>query len=193
MTIPVGYGQINWKMGGSALPTGAEVTMGIDISAALITQAEVANLAIEGWDAEIAPWISDGFELTSVLVKYGPDATGPSIEIGASVNGEHAGVGAPPNVAYLLKKITADGGRAGRGRLYVPGVPEAQVDSAGLLTSTVRNGLDAGWEAFAAAFVAEAIGFVVLHQDGSPISTPSPITSLVVDNRVATQRQRLRR
>ena len=193
MTIPVGYAQVNWKLSGASLPTGAETTLGLDISGASVTQEEVANLAIAGWDAEIAPWISDGFVLTSVLVKYGPDATGPSVEIGATVNGEHAGVGAPPNVAYLVQKQTASGGRAGRGRMYIPGVPEGEVTAAGVLSSTVRNGLSAGLEAFATAFEAVGCSPVVLHQPGSPLLTPTEITNFLVSPSVATQRQRLRR
>jgi hypothetical protein len=120
----------------------------------------------------------------------GPDDTGPSALHSAVEPGAGDSAAAPPNVSVLVRKNTALGGRKGRGRMYIPGVAEADSDGAGVMSS-VRQ---AAWQAQADTFlVAAALGGlagVVLHEDAT---TPTPIISLAVDGRVATQRRRLRR
>lgn len=193
MTIPNGFAQINWILSGSSLPTGAQVTMGVDVSGNPGTPEDLANFAINQWDTYFAPSIVDGYVLTACLVKFGPDATGPSALVGTTVNGEAPGDPAPPNLAYLVRKNTAFGGRAGRGRMYIPGVPEEQVTGAGVLDGTWRANLEASLELSRADFDGVAYPWVLLHQPGSPISSPTPITSVSVQSVCATQRQRLRR
>jgi hypothetical protein len=127
---------------------------------------------------------------------------------GKPINGAAAAsVGAVPSVAYLIRKNTANRPR-GRsdGRIYLPGVPEDQVDNAGVLSSAQRNNVVTGIDAFYAGVTDNPIGsdvnrwLVVLET--TPLSrapgTQSVtvgsrrVTSLTVDQKVATQRRRLR-
>ena len=193
MTIPVGYAQVNWICGGTSLPTGAQFTLGLDLSGYSGDIQTLAGILGDCYDDDIAPSVSDGFGLTDVLVKYGPDETGQSWLQPYVANGEHAGVGAPPNTAYLIQKQTTMGGRAGRGRMYIPGVPEASITSSGVLDSTLRTDLGSGLDNLVGTLAVAGVVPVVLHQPGSPLVIPTEITALTVSPVVATQRQRLRR
>lgn len=102
-----------------------------------------------------------------------------------------AAIGAPPNnVSTLVKKITALGGRSGRGRMFLPpfNLNETSVANNGMITGAVLATMQTGINA---AFW--AANRVLLHDSATPGSPdPTPITSLIVDPQVATQRRRLR-
>lgn len=123
----------------------------------------------------------------------------------------------PPNVAYLIRKVTSRGGRRGRGRWYLPGVQEAHVDNDGLLTSTIVGTYNTEFDEYLAALAATGTGSeqpvipLLLHNNSStttrsssPGSTtvtvtqgalgplPDIITDMTCEPRVATQRRRLR-
>lgn len=193
MIIPSGYAQLNAIFTGASVPTGAQYTLGLDIGAFAggtqdIAQAFEASLVTAGLAAQIA----NNCNMTSVLVKEGPNATGPSFLEPANDpgTGGTAGAVAP---AYLVHKNTADGGRAGRGRMYIPGVPEAKVDAGGVLASGVATAVTTAMNTLLADLTAEDLIPVVLHGAGSPISTPSVITAFSCDTVVGTQRRRQRR
>lgn len=100
----------------------------------------------------------------------------------------------PQNCAFLVKKRTAFGGRQNRGRMYIPGCPQESVDASGVLTAgkvaSIAGKLNTWLDAINGhAHVDTA---VVLHGPGTFSPTPTPITSLTVDARIATQRRRLR-
>lgn len=191
--IPTGFAQINWQFTGDSCPTGAETTLGVDLGSFTDPPDDLAVVAGNLWETHINPQIVTTCTLSGVLVKYGPNATGPSAQITTAHVGNLAAAGAAPNTTYLVRKVTALGGRAGSGRMYVPGVTEDDVDPDGTVTpamvTLLQSNFDDLWDAL------DVGGFtpVLLHSAGSPLSTPTPITSLRVDARVATQRRRLRR
>lgn len=98
------------------------------------------------------------------------------------------------NVALLVQKRSDFGGRRNRGRMFMPGVPESAVNEIGELTSTYRNAvqglLDDWLENLQAGGALNTSNMVILHS--SAPSTPTVVTSLTCDSRVATQRRRLR-
>jgi hypothetical protein len=194
MTIPTGFGQINWIMGGLALPTEAQVTMGVDLTGFSGDAVDFADAAVDAWDTAGV----NGIQCTEVglirtLVKMGPDATGPSHERSSLIGGAVTATVVPPNVALLVRKITDLGGRAGRGRLYLPGLDEDEVNGQGTISGGLASTAQGVFNALATALIGADLFPVVLHGEGSPITTPTPITSLSVDSTVATQRRRLRR
>jgi hypothetical protein len=190
--IPAGYAQANWIMGGTGLPQGAQVTLGFSIGGYAGDAADLADLCIDEWVARIKPITPASITLSSVLVKFGPDATGPSVDVSAGEVGSGGGTATAPNTAWLVHKVTALGGRAGRGRMYWPGVQESEVDSAGQLSTAFRNGAQTNMTAMLGAFTLLNAVPVVLHGEASPITTPTVITVLRVDGTAATQRRRLR-
>lgn len=192
MPIPTGYAQANLIFGNAAAPEGAEVTLGLDISAFGGTITEAGEAVGDAFVAEILPLLTDQVQLQGVLVKYGPDATGPSTLVPYANTGSVTTAGAPPNVAFLIHKETALGGRAGRGRMYLPGVAEAKVSVSGTLEGATKADLDGGFDDFGTALATALLTPVLLHGVGSPVSTPTPITQFTADSKVATQRRRLR-
>jgi hypothetical protein len=97
----------------------------------------------------------------------------------------------PQNCAFLIHKLTNTPGRKGRGRMFLPPfyADETTVTPTGFLTNP--DGFSSLWNNFRTAIVdhADFTGFFVLHADGS---TPSAIHTFRCDDRVATQRRRLR-
>lgn len=197
MTIPVGFAQINFRLGsnqGGAWE--AEVTTGVDISGNAGTLASMLDQACDIFELRIVPQLTSDVQFRGGLMKWGPDETGPSGEDVRLAVGGVGTPGLPPNVAWLIRKQTALGGRRGRGRWYIPGVPEAAADSNGALASASATAMNVAVGNFLTDMVAGALEPVVLHDgpavSGSPEPAPTPITGLVCATHVATQRRRLR-
>lgn len=194
MVIPAGYAQANIVFEGAAVPTGAEMTIGLNVG----TFGQPASVAAAGvFDAMDTAnmntlWTSV-LQVSEVRVKYGPDETGPTGIHTAVLTGTLATTGAAPMVSVLVQKVTALGGRAGRGRCYMPGVIDGLVDASGGLDTGYQAAAQTSWDDFLAELIATDLEPVVLHGAGSPISLPTTITSFAVANQVASQRRRNRR
>lgn len=186
--IPDGYSQHTYLFSGEMLPTGAAITLGINFVAQTIVQ-EAAD-SRDNFQTNILPLLSSSLTFDGVLVKRGPNATGPIQFSPAGVAGGASAVGIAPNVSALVRKVTAAGGRKNRGRLFLPGMLESNVDPAGTLSPTFQETLQDAWADFAGQLVLDDMGPVVLHSDAT---APTPVTSFGVDSKVATQRRRLRR
>lgn len=193
MPIPAGYGQVNLVFTGANAPTGMECTFGINVGT---YSADPTSAAVDIGDAlgasNLDSLTCDDVNLTTIMVKYGPDATGPSGFFAFSGEGT-LGNQLAPNTAVLVQKITALGGRAGRGRLYWPAATEAGTGSDGVLTAGSVAVLQTAFSAFFTALQSTDLEPVLLHGEGSPIVLPTPLTAFTVQSRVATQRRRLRR
>lgn len=192
MPTPVGYASVLHSFSGLSLPLGAAVTYGVDITVFAGDPISLAQDLHDFWTTRFMPFMPTSSSIDSTLVKFGPDATGPSAEYTDVNGGGSAGVPASPNVAYLIHKNTSLGGRAGRGRLYLPGVTEANVDGAGVVLPAGRTAIQTAATAFLGDLTSNNTDMVLLHGPGAPISSPTNVSSLSVDSRVATQRRRLR-
>ena len=191
--IPAGAAQANFLFTGAAAPTGAECTLGIDLPGSPPGVETVAEILYTAWADLFLPLQSDQIVLAGVLVKYGPSDTGPSALFTGSSQGTITDDGISPNVAYLVQKNTALGGRAGRGRMYVPGGIDEEVGVSGGLDAGVVSDWNTALETFIDNLTFVSLPPVLLHGVGSPISTPTVITSMVMQGTAATQRRRLRR
>lgn len=193
MTIPTGYAQATWFFGGGGMPLGGAITAGLDIGGAVGTPLELATGLFGAFGGTVMNQVSSEITLTGCRVKFGPDETGPSAEFNGAVAGANTGECSPPNVTFLVRKLTALGGRSGRGRWYIPGVRETSVGEDGVLQEGSVTFMQAELDDFLVAVGALNTNLVVLHQPGAPLTTPTPLTALQCDSRVATQRRRLRR
>jgi hypothetical protein len=192
--IPTGYAQANLRFTGVALPLGAEITQGHDVGAFIGDPSDLADLVATAWGLSGLNGMQvSEVALTSVEVKYGPNATGPSGLWTGLVTGAVSGDSVEPNTAALVHKKTAFGGRAGSGRFYIPGIADSTVSNAGVITGTTVAAYNGWLAAYLSGFSPVDADLVLLHGEGSPITTPTPVTSLECDARVATQRRRLRR
>lgn len=115
--------------------------------------------------------------------------TGAEFHDTAPVSGDYVGTAAPPNVALLLRKDTGLAGRPNRGRMYLPGIPEAEFNVAGSLVPTFVADANVAAEAFFDKLVADDVP-LLLHHRGP--NTFTAVSSLTADGVVATQRRRVR-
>lgn len=101
----------------------------------------------------------------------------------------------PPNVALLVHKRTARGGRRGRGRLFMPWfLNEAKVTSSGMVDPAEQVALQTPFNLWLADLASRGIPMVLLHQGGdTPPGPPNLVTSLAIDPMISTQRRRLGR
>lgn len=188
--IPVGYSQVNLIFTGTAIPTGAQVTFGVE-NASGLTPLAIGALVSGNWTSagmtisHVATCL-----LSGVLVKNGPNATGPAAQFSVATPGTSPGVTGYAGASTLARKNTASGGRRGRGRMYLPGIAEAEIDPGGALGGGFRTSVQTACTALLAAQIADAIPMVLLHSDAT---TPTAVTSITVDAIVATQRRRQRR
>lgn len=194
MEIPNGYAQANYLFEGDALPTGAEMTLAWDVGGFSGSVQDCADALVVAWNqTAIDDMYSLQVALVGILVKFGPTATGPSALGVTSTPGSASAAAVPPNTAALVHKQTNFGGRAGRGRMYFPGMPEGSVTSAGVLDENWRAALETELNDMVAAAILADLTPVLLHGADSPITVPTPVTGLAVSGTVATQRRRLRR
>jgi hypothetical protein len=190
--IPFGFSQVNYLFEGPGLPTGAQVTLGVTRSGASPPAVE-AEAFWDYWRDELLPLQHDGIDLVGCLVKHGPNATGASGTYTASESGSAAGPGVTAAVSLLVQKVTASGGRTGKGRFYIPGLLESSVVAAGAVDSGDLAAWQTGLDDFYARFIAVGADPVLLHSPDSPVSTPIEITEFRAQGVVATQRRRQRR
>jgi hypothetical protein len=192
--IPVNYAQANIRMTGAAVPSGAEITMGFNKELYGGTPAAAANeIRTAFGSSAIRALLTVALNIESVLVKYGPNDTGPAGESTGVLVGTAAGTAVSPNVAVLIKKNTGFGGRTGRGRFYIPGIPEAHINESGAILPSAITSWGSALEAFRTVLVSLGLVPTLLHAPLSPVQVPMPITSFTVDGTGATQRRRMRR
>lgn len=193
MPIPENYGQVTFGFTGAGAPTGAAITFGIfrgDDKSPADCALEINGVFLA---TNIKTQLSNSLNHSSTLVKFGPDDTGPSAEvpgIGLMSSGDAQ---AAPNLSLLIQKRTLFGGRSGRGRFFLPGVPEGQVTASGTINAPYVNGMQNVMTDFLEGLQGAGWPMVVLHRPGAPLTTPSPVASLLVQATAATQRRRLRR
>lgn len=193
MLIPEDFAQVNLIFSGNAVPTGAQCTFGVDVSAFSGNPGGAAAAIGTSWGTNIMPNLSSTIALASVLIKYGPSETGPSAEVSVDVAGGKQAFSDPPNTALIIRKHTAAGGRTGRGRMFVPGAYSDDIDSSGVVSSELIGFLEADLLTFLGELTTADLPPVLLHAEGSPVITPTPITAFTVDAKAGTQRRRLRR
>lgn len=104
--------------------------------------------------------------------------------------GTESAMGLPPQVAVLVRKVTDTGGRAGRGRMYLPGLTISHVLDGGFVHPTSRGLLQAEVSDFRSSIAASDLPMHVLHAGASP--APSSVVALEVQAILATQRRRIR-
>ena len=208
MSPPVGFAEITHEFTGVGVPLGAAVVFGVEhdgIVGPSTLGAELNTL----WNTHMRTSYGSEVNMVNTVVKFGPPSTGASAEVSNTGGGGLlSGVATSPNVAFLLVKNTALGGRRGKGRMYLPGVTEASVDQGGnVLASTVttQSGDANDWLGALAVNDSPMVLFhgpeyVWILVGGQPRRVPTvpflPLFSYVQtispSSRVATQRRRLR-
>ena len=177
------------KFIGAAAPRGSQVTYGVDAST-VTDPGDIAGLVIAEYTAHLRAFQTTEIALGSVLVKVGPNATGPEAEVPAGVPGTSASDAVSPQVAGLVTKLTAGGGRHSKGRIFWPGLSETWVGGDGLIDPTAHASLVSAFEDWFTASDTDGIPMYLLHSDAT---APTILTALLFTTKVATQRRRLRK
>lgn len=112
-------------------------------------------------------------------------------EIATPVVGTQTANTVPIGTAILIKKITQNGGRRHRGRMFWPPVAfnESIISPAGVIATAELAAEQTKWTNFATSLSSGDYPMVIFHDDGSPSTL---VSSLVLDSLCATQRRRMR-
>jgi len=196
MLIPVNWA--NWIMryqfegDAEAMIT----TMGVNVSSWGGDYAEGLEWLSDAWLACIVGSLAETVISGPYSLAVGQDGGDPiTYEYTATNAGDAPSFPMWPNTAVLVKKATASGGRRNRGRMYVPGLAiRSLVTPAGIIDPSFLADFQTNLDTFL-SYVNAGTGFSatnlgVLHSE--PPSAPAVITALTADNKVATQRRRLR-
>jgi hypothetical protein len=193
MTVPIGFvdAWVRYTLAGDLDPM--FTALGYRVDTPPFTQAN-ADALIAEMHAALDGCTTSAYTLDGGFVLVGNDGGDIRYDVTVSRAGALGGSANPQNVATLVRKNTGLGGRRNRGRMFLPGIPEAFTADNGIIApanvttlQTAVNLLHSG-----ALFAASNVdAMVLLHS--TPPTTPTVINSLDVQNLVATQRRRLRR
>jgi len=190
VTIPDGFGQLSLvhtgdNFEGECVNTFGFINPGEEDAVAV---GDVFKGALVG--SNLLDSYSSSVELTEVRVKLGPNSTGESGVVDIGLAGAVGGQAVSPQVCMLVRKNTALGGRRGRGRFYIPGIPATHLDNSGSFDATDVGIIVDEWTAIWDVMSFVGLAQRLLHDSAL---TPTPVTSMVGFSRVATQRRRARR
>jgi len=189
--IPAGYGIVTHKytLAGRAAPF--VFTHGYKLD-----NAETAD----GEAAEVGGFWLANFTAATTLNSYTFVGThilrnnGGVFEDGdfiSSTTGTVNATAVTPAVCVLVQKKSGIAGRKFRGRMYLPPafLPEANVDNAGIIDGATLTGIQGRATGYLDNLATDVSAMYLLHRD---LSTPTGVTSLLVESMVGTQRRRQR-
>lgn len=202
LIIPPGFGQAVYELALTGDSEQMVVTCGHDLSFWAGDFQSAVNRLHTDFGANIMPMLINDYSLTGVTLYVGSDPPPYAVytSTNATVTGPGSAEGLPQNCALLIRKRTDLAGKRGRGRLYLPGIEEGLVTSAGVVSPAAVASFQTQVDAWYTDLTTTGGGFepnppVVLHRSEGigAEPAPTPITVFVVDGVIATQRQRLRR
>lgn len=168
--------------------------------AANVMHFRSATLNAEGvWgvlDADVVTAMWDQTDANSAVVDVSvTPLDGTSVTFSATPAGTKwkGGIGpgtdCTPQVASIVKLLTATRGRSYRGRVFLPFVSEDANDS-GFLASATQVAMQSAWSTFLATAAGDDLQLVVASYKHA---TAADVTVLQVESLLATQRDRQRR
>lgn len=194
--IPPGFAQYIMPITRAGDPDAYAVTWAndVDLSAAPTLQEYVNEIQADF----VTKWTSsfpNDCTIGPVTMRFGQDGGDPLVLIASTTGtGTNNTDFLPQNAALLVQKRSLLGGRRNRGRLFMPVLTEGAVNEVGQLSPTQLTSYQNVANSWLSSYNNEIGAFgdmVILHSSGD--STPTPVTSLVVQGTIATQRRRLRR
>jgi hypothetical protein len=194
--VPSGFTNVSYRLSLAGDAEEMLVTMGFRIETGFGINPAGAALLADSFQQNMLNLCAAGYTFRGLRAADGPDGQGQVHEVERSVTSTSTKLGMPPNTAYLTRKVTGLGGRRNRGRFYMPGVSEIDVDNTGLLTPTHRTNYQTSVNNWFTQNLAgpEIASHALFHDtpEGVPGVAPTDILSLNVQGKVATQRRRLR-
>lgn len=198
--IPDGYAQVtlNW----TNVFTSRVYSTVLGVKQDDATADEIGETVSTAWSTSLKDPLDASISLSTLTIRVGP-STGPdpglAIDYPVNLPGNEAMSGVPCNSALLVKKLTAFGGRANRGRNYWPGLlAEGNVDEVGNVESSHVSYLQGIFLDFFGKLgsgndvTTSPCPLVILHDETSPTTTPRLVVAVQVQPLIATQRRRVR-
>lgn len=165
----------------------------------LLTPPEIAGVANQvnaAWQIAMKAACTSEYVMSGSFVQIGgPTQPYLRFDLDGTTTGTGAPLAAPVNCALLVKKTTLGAGKPGRGRMYLPGIEGSTILPNGVLTSTARSDYQESINEFIGLTVLiEGVFQPVLFHDETttPSLEPFNILGLTVDQKIATQRRRMR-
>lgn len=183
-----------------------EVGFGLDWTSGPAWDVSVADDMFHTFETTFLEQMAGTYMLVEAVLQH-QLATGVS-EIHSTPAPAPAALGGaalPQNCGLLIHKRTEGAGRGKNGRVYLPGIPEERVDGRGVVDTAFvalqQAEADQFWATFDGTdfpFLAVNHGLVKVPGSDPPVYTDPPflwdnVTSLAIDQTIATQRRRLRR
>lgn len=195
LSIPTGFAQASIVFTGNQGTQPFVTTLGVDVSGFGGDFVAAANAVKSAYASSMASVTSPTCVLDRVSLLVGQD--GPN----GSVDSDEApdvmtgtGVFGPMAMAVIGRKVTNQLGRAGRGRMFLPGVnSEGGIEPDGSLTTGYRTAINTALAAFYTDLTTgpEPTPPFLLHNPTINL-TPTPITNFVVSDLVGWIRGRIR-
>lgn len=181
------------------LPTGqvAENTLYFEstVGTSIAQMDDLATVLETWWLAEVRPLVSTGVQLDFIRITDLTNSTAPSKEYLVGEFGTAEGNTLPGNVTAAISFKTALRGRSYRGRNYIIGMTEPQVENDSV-QPTVVGGYEDAYEALALAIDGIDLVHVVASRtiDGVAMNpgVTTPISTYRMDDTTDSQRRRLR-
>lgn len=198
LLIPPGYGEATVLFSLVGDPEVMTVAFGF-VDDGVTPAEDLADALYNPW----ATWVSTTWGSDYAALGLRVDINRAGVMLEGEIFDTEPGLGATAhpvqNTAMLVRKGSGLAGRANRGRWYLPPgrLAEADVNNYGLIDAAdlavIQGEVDT---LFAGLQTAAGGDLVILHSEDVPAPglepPPTVITSLTVDQRVATQRRRLR-
>lgn len=189
--LPPGFGAVDMTLRHNELQRDAHITFGIEVNTAVEGSAVAVRNA---YDTAVNGRMDSNVTQREVRVEVGQDGGDPIIDIAtSSVPGGRSGASTTAALAVLVNKRTGLGGRRNAGRNFWPWmIADTEVSETGIITPAVVVSLQSIFTNFLTALDANDVPMVLLHRSGgiTPAGDPTPVTAMVVDNVISTQRRR---
>lgn len=186
ITIPPNFAQVSINFAGPT-PSGKAVVLHGHSLGEEGTLSGLAGLWATAMEETMAPILNQKWLIESISVTTEDEYYEQSVNYG----GESSPATPPPSVTTLVRKVTGLRGRANRGRNYWPGLlTENDVSDEGDINPIKVDDIQDRIVGIGEVLFTAGYTPVILHT--SPALAPTPVTNIVVEAKVATQRRRLR-
>lgn len=198
LVVPPGFGLASIYLTDATGTPPFVTTIGLDLTPAGGNYIDAANNVLASYIDAFQGITSEDARIDRVLLYVGADGGSGSIE---STDNGAFGIRdadmAPFAMALIARKVTSNLGRSGKGRMFVPCVlADADVNAGGNLESgsqtVFQTAINNFYNNLLTADPTMELQPVLLHSEGSPSTTPTPIQGLLAANQVGWIRKRIR-
>lgn len=197
LVIPPGFGLASFVLTGDVGTQPYVTTMGLDLSDAGGDFVLAANQAKAVYATTIGVETSEALSLDRVTLAVGQDGPGGSVDSDTPPDEfTRSGSFPPTAMSAIMRKVTNDLGRRGRGRMFLPGViSENEVDQDGSIVPARITALNEVVQEFVlelglGATPGPAMLPVLLHSTAP--TDPTPLTNVTISSTVGWIRGRIR-